>query len=174
MARIAADSKYWLWINGRLVVFEGGLKRGPSPQSSYYDEVNIASFLKKGTNKVAILLWYFGKDGFSHKSSGKAGLFFDLNMKHLLLQSNHSWLCRIHPAYKNTEAPFPNFRLPESNIRYDANMNIDSWQTADCKSAHQFASAVEIGAWGDTPWGEMVKRPIPLWKDHGYVSLKKT
>ena len=29
-ARIAADSKYWLWINGRLVVFEGGLKRGPS------------------------------------------------------------------------------------------------------------------------------------------------
>ncbi|NLI35099.1 MAG: glycoside hydrolase [Bacteroidales bacterium] len=167
MARIVADSKYWLWINGRLVVFEGGLKRGPSPQSSYYDEINIASFLKKGTNKIAILLWYFGKDGFSHKSSGKAGLFFDLNIKHLLLQSNNSWLCRIHPAYKNTEAPFPNFRLPESNIRYDANMNIDGWQTADCKSAHQFAPAVEIGTWGDTPWGEMVKRPIPLWKDYG-------
>lgn len=167
MARIAADSKYWLWINGRLVVFEGGLKWGPSPQSSYYDEINIASFLRKGTNKIAVLLWYFGKDGFSHKSSGKAGLFFDLNIKHLLLQSNNSWLCRIHPAYKNTDAPFPNFRLPESNIRYDANLNIDGWQMADCKSAYQFAPAVEIGAWGDTPWGEMVKRPIPLWKDHG-------
>ena len=37
-ARIAVDSKYWLWVNGRLVVFEGGLKRGPNPQDSYFDE----------------------------------------------------------------------------------------------------------------------------------------
>ena len=29
--RIAADSKYWLWVNGELVVYEGGLKRGPRP-----------------------------------------------------------------------------------------------------------------------------------------------
>ena len=29
-AKIAADSKYWLWINGEMVVFEGGLKRGPN------------------------------------------------------------------------------------------------------------------------------------------------
>lgn len=28
---IAADTKYWLWINGECVVFEGGLKRGPTP-----------------------------------------------------------------------------------------------------------------------------------------------
>ena len=27
-AKIAVDSKYWLWINGKLAVFEGGLKRG--------------------------------------------------------------------------------------------------------------------------------------------------
>ena len=26
IARIAADSKYWLWINDQLVIFEGGLK----------------------------------------------------------------------------------------------------------------------------------------------------
>ena len=31
IANIAADSKYWLWINGQMVVFEGGLKRTPSP-----------------------------------------------------------------------------------------------------------------------------------------------
>ena len=42
IARMAADTKYWLWINGRLVVFEGGLKRGFSPSSTYYDEVDIA------------------------------------------------------------------------------------------------------------------------------------
>ena len=35
IARIAADSKYWLWINDQLVIFEGGLKRGPSPSGTY-------------------------------------------------------------------------------------------------------------------------------------------
>ena len=29
--KIAADTKYWLWVNEELVVREGGLKRGPSP-----------------------------------------------------------------------------------------------------------------------------------------------
>jgi alpha-L-rhamnosidase len=70
IARIAVDSKYWLWINGRLVVFEGGLKRGPNPEDTYYDEVDIAPYLKKGKNTIAVLAVYFGKDGFSHKSSG--------------------------------------------------------------------------------------------------------
>ena len=31
-AHIAVDSKYWLWVNGKLAVYEGGLKRGPNPQ----------------------------------------------------------------------------------------------------------------------------------------------
>ncbi|MDR0541479.1 MAG: glycoside hydrolase, partial [Dysgonamonadaceae bacterium] len=46
IARIAVDSKYWLWINGEMVIFEGGLKRGPNPRDTYYDELDIAPFLK--------------------------------------------------------------------------------------------------------------------------------
>ena len=72
MARIAVDSKYWLWINGELVVFEGQLKRGPTPKDTYFDRVDLTKYLRKGDNTIAVLVWYFGKDGFSHKSSGKA------------------------------------------------------------------------------------------------------
>ena len=32
IANIAVDSKYWLWVNGQMVVYEGGLKRGPLPE----------------------------------------------------------------------------------------------------------------------------------------------
>ena len=71
-ANIAADSKYWLWINGEMVVFEGGLKRGPSISDTYYDEVEIAPYLKKGENTIALLVWYFGRNGFSHIRSGTA------------------------------------------------------------------------------------------------------
>ena len=61
-AHIAADSKYWLWINGRMVVFEGGLKRGPSPYDTYYDSVEIAPYLTSGENTIAVLVWHFGKN----------------------------------------------------------------------------------------------------------------
>ncbi len=56
-ARIAADSKYWLWVNGEMVVFEGQLKRGPNPHDSYFDVVELAPYLKKGENKIALLVW---------------------------------------------------------------------------------------------------------------------
>ena len=68
VARIAADSKYWLWINGELVVFEGQLKRGPTPRDSYFDRVDLSPYLRAGDNTIAVLLWYFGKHGFSHNS----------------------------------------------------------------------------------------------------------
>ena len=52
VAQIAVDSKYWLWINGQLAVFEGGVKRGPTPKDTYYDEVDLAPFLQKGKNQM--------------------------------------------------------------------------------------------------------------------------
>ena len=74
IAKIAVDSKYWMWINGTMVVWEGGLKRGPTPNDTYYDEEDIKAYLTSGTNTIAILVWYWGKDGFAHNSSGKGGL----------------------------------------------------------------------------------------------------
>src|SRR5262245_53864591 len=41
VTQIAADSKYWLWVNGTLVVFEGQLKRGPNRADTYYDELDL-------------------------------------------------------------------------------------------------------------------------------------
>lgn len=72
IAKIAVDSKYWLWINGSLVVFEGGLKRGPSPQDTYYDELDISTYLINGENNISALGWCFGKDGFGGGTTNHA------------------------------------------------------------------------------------------------------
>jgi hypothetical protein len=72
MANIAVDSKYWLWLNGELVVFEGGLKRGPTPVDTYFDEVDLKPYCKKGGNTIAILVWYWGRNGYCHKSTDLA------------------------------------------------------------------------------------------------------
>lgn len=99
LCRIAADSKYWLYVNGELAVFEGGLKRGPSPKDTCFDEVDLKPFLKKGKNTIAILLWYFGKSGFSHLDSGKPGLVFDATgngTDGLNLISDGSWKVNLY------------------------------------------------------------------------------
>lgn len=165
VARIAADSKYWMWINGKLVVFEGGLKRGPERQACYYDEVDIAPYLKSGENMIAVLLWHFGKDGFSHNNSGKAGLLFEAKSGDIAIISDRSWKCQLYEAYQDTDVPHPNYRLPESNIRFDARKELVGWNMPGNKLVTTPAEV--IASAGELPFGKLVKRPIPMWKDYG-------
>ena len=172
-AAIAVDSKYWLWINGRLVVFEGGLKRGPTPVDTYYDEVEIAPHLKKGQNFIAILVWFWGKDGFSHKNSGKGGLLFEADIGETKVHSDQSWRLTMHPAYQQTgcfDYPKPNYRLPESNVTYDARDDILSGWTEIGYDDSAWGRAVAKGVPPVAPWNNLWKRPIPQWKYTGLIA----
>lgn len=164
-AHIAADSKYWLWINGKMVVFEGGLKRGPSPYDTYYDSVEIAPYLSAGENTIAVLVWHFGKNGFSHINSGMAALLFEAVAPGIEILSDKSWNCAVYTAYQNTEAPFPNYRLSESNIRFDARLAQEGWNMPGFKNT--FPGAEIASVVGKAPLGKLVERPIPLFKDYG-------
>jgi len=164
LARIAVDTKYWLWINGKIVVFEGGLKRGPNPKDTYYDEVDIAKYLTKGNNTIAVLGWYFGKDGFSHISSGQPGFIFECTTPGFRLLSDGSWKVMRHPAYGTCPPPLPNFRLAESSIRFDARNDIGNWFTNNY-STNNWHNAKILGAPPIAPWSHLVLRPIPQWKD---------
>lgn len=163
IAKIAVDSKYWLWINNKLVVFEGGLKRGPNPKDTYYDEVNLKPYLKKGNNVIDIVLWYFGKQGFSHNSSGKAGLLFDCQTTKFNILSDNSWKSMVLNAFGTCEAPLPNFRLSESNILYNADKSLNGFNIARYPD-NRFHDAYVIGVYGDAPWNECYGRTIPLFR----------
>jgi alpha-L-rhamnosidase len=169
IARIAVDTKYWLWINEKLVVFEGGLKRGPTPADTYYDEVNIAPYLQQGKNTIAVLVWFWGRDGFCHKNSGKAGLLFDAVSPNLSIISDRSWQAFIYDAFGNTSDPIPNYRLPEFNIKYYAQKELP-WR--DDQQFNSLGNATEAGAAGDAPWGHLWKRPFPQWKNSGLVNYE--
>jgi len=173
IAKIAVDTKYWLWINGKLAIFEGGLKRGPDPEDTYYDEINISKYLVTGDNSISILCWYFGKDGFSHNSSGKAGLIFECIDRGIELISDNSWRTGIHPAYESCSIPYPNFRLPESNIRFDAREDIGFWQDP-AFNTKKWDRAREMGTPPVQPWNNLVLRPIPQWKNSGLIPYVST
>jgi len=147
---------------------EGQLKRGPSPQDTYYDTVDLQGSLHKGKNTVAVLVWYFGKHGFSHNNSGKAGLLFDASIDGKPILSDASWKVRAHPAYGSTDPPHPNFRLPEPNIRFDARSDIPDW-FAQGYNDRTWEKSTPFGKPPAGPWNHLHERPIAMWKDSGLV-----
>lgn len=167
IAKIAVDSKYWLWINGEMVVFEGGLKRGPNPKDTYYDEVNISSYLKEGKNSISVLAWYFGKDGFSHISSGKFGFIFECITPQIKILSDDSWRVIENTAYGSCPEPFPNYRLSESSIRFDGRQDVGLWYKPEFNVA-KWRTAKVLGTVPMAPWNNLVLRPIPLFKDFDF------
>lgn len=167
--KIAVDSKYWLWVNDRLVVFEGGLKRGPNPNDTYYDEVDLKPYLNKGKNTIAVLMWYFGKQGFCHNSSGESGLIATLSLGEKVLVTDASWKAMIHPAFGETGEPYPNPRLPESNVHYDARKAKKGWSAKHYDDS-AWDNAVVRGCYPCAPWNKLHRRPFPVWKDFGVVN----
>ncbi|AQG79928.1 family 78 glycoside hydrolase catalytic domain [Spirosoma montaniterrae] len=173
LARIAVDSKYWLWVNGKQVVYEGGLKRGPNPRDTYYDEVDLAPYLQPGRNSVAVLVWFWGGKGFSHNNSGQAGLIFDCETDSGPLFPKFGWKAQPHPAYEPSQLPKPNFRLSEPNIRFNAQHDVPGWQTATYDD-NAWPRALIVGRAGTAPWGLLAPRPIPLFRNYGLKNYVRT
>ncbi|MCH5211519.1 MAG: hypothetical protein J1G06_00745 [Oscillospiraceae bacterium] len=168
VAKIATDSKYWLYINGKCVVFEGGLKRGPSKNETYYDEVDISEFLTAGENTIAALVWYFGKNGFSHLSSGMGGFLFEADVNGISICSDNTWKVIKHPSYVDADEndDKANFRLSESNIYFDASKDLGKWYAHDYDIS-EWENADIICHAGEGAYGGLCKRIIPQLKDYG-------
>ena len=183
---IAADTKYWLWVNGTLVVREGGLKRGPTPDDGYADRIDLAPWLRAGDNQLAILVWHLGHDGASHRDSGSAGLLFALDADSQRVTSSRAWKAQLHPAFdrdgeraaslmvqaNTARADFANFKLSargtsvtlsEWSVRFDARRDLPNWTSACDDSA--WPHAIELGQPPAAPWGKLAARPIPFWAD---------
>ncbi len=164
--RIAADSKYWLWVNGELQIFEGGLKRGPNPTDSYVDCLESIDGLRSGNNQITILVWYFGKESFSHRNSPVAGVSFEIiaKGKGKIVESDATWRVSKAPGYYTPTAELPNYRLPESNVGFDARL-AEEWSAPDYDDSSW--SYAKVVADDSASWGNLIERPIPMWRDYG-------
>jgi alpha-L-rhamnosidase len=171
---VSCESKYWLWLNGQPAVFEGQVKRGPTPHDSYYDDVQLPFSLSEGPTSLCVLLWYWGKPGFSHNASGKAGLVLELfDGSRRLVETGRHWRSIRHPAYSAGDGPQPNYRLAESNLHYDARHEPEGWRSLDFDDT-AWPNAHELGTPPAAPWGQLVRRPTPMLRDAGlftYPSL---
>ncbi|WP_248722422.1 alpha-L-rhamnosidase C-terminal domain-containing protein [Seonamhaeicola sp. ML3] len=180
LANIAVDTKYWLWVNGEMVLFEGGLARGAAPDTNYYDEVNLKSYLKEGKNTIAILVWYWGRTRKVHDDSGKGGLLFYADLGKQVLESNTTWKMKVHPAYdsKSGGGGGSANRVNAYNVKFDARKALGDWSNQAWYTSNyddkDWNKPIVKGIANSKPWGTLVKRAIPQWNNRGlvdYVSL---
>ncbi len=173
-AYISADSKYWLYINGEAVVFEGSVKRGPSENSGYYDSVDIAPFLKKGENTVCALVWYWDdKTSYSYNSSGQGGFLFEAVSEDILLVSDGSWRVKRNEAFVDSSLYPPNYRLPEYSVYYDARKASEDW-ISDGYDDSSWKNADCCGKGGEGVYGKLYPGGIPLLKDFGLKAYENS
>ncbi len=167
ISHISADSKYWLYINGQTVVFEGSVKRGPEKNGGYYDSVDIAPYLKTGENSICALVWFWDNEtSYSYCSSGQGGFIFEAIGGGVAIISDKSWKVKRNTAYVNSSLYPPNYRLPEYSIYYDARKEIGNWTDVSF-DASAWETATEYALGGEGAYGKLYPRGIPFLKDYG-------
>ena len=167
IASISADSKYWLYINGETVVFEGSVKRGPEKNSGYYDSIDIAPYLKDGENTICALVWYWDSEtSYSYDSSGQGGFIFEATGENTEIISDSSWKAKRNPAYIDSALYPPNYRLPEYSIYFDARKSLGNWTSIDFDTS-SWENATECALGGEGAYGKLYPRGIPFLKDYG-------
>ena len=167
VAHISADSKYWLYINGKNVVFEGNVKRGPRKNSGYYDSIDIAPYLSKGENSICALAWYWDDEtSYSYESSGQGGFIFEAIGDGVSIISDKSWKVKRNNAYVDSALYPPNYRIPEYSIYYDARKEFGNW-TDKAYDISEWENATEYAPGGEGVYGKLYPRGIPFLKDYG-------
>ena len=152
---IGCETKYWLFVNGQLAVFDGGLFRESQPGCGYFDKVDVAPFLHKGQNELAVHVWYYGNGGRNNSRCDRAGLI--LSCRELELYSGADTLCRVDDAYYTPAGEPSNHLYGGDHTGYDARVT----PFGLCPAREGAHSAAVVGCYGDKPWGELCERPVP-------------
>ena len=125
MLRITADSWYRASINGKWI------NDGPArayPNHWQYDEIDISSALKKGKNRIEIVVRYFGI-GTIHQIPQQAGLRAELHLDSTVIGTDSTWLATPSRSWQQWT---PKISLPMEPVEeYDARLEkILDWQPA--------------------------------------------
>ena len=175
VVRIAAENKYWLYVNGQLVAPDGGLDVRPDLTNTYYDSLDIAPYLTSGDNVIAALVWYKGGvAGYSQQMKSDGGFLFEAAVAGATpakIVSDRTWKAWIHPAFARTTQHIEaqDYKWPQYPITYDARNDPGDW-TAVAFDDTSWPVAIQKGAPPSAPWGSLVNRTIPMLKNAGLIA----
>ena len=168
LVQISADSRYKLYVNGHYI------GRGPArcdPTWQYYDEYNVASFLRPGRNVIAALVHYYGERT-GWYMVGRPGFLFQCILepssgRSSLLKSDTTWKFLRAPMWAQ-DVPRVNGALGFVEV-YDATREVEGWNLPEYDDSHWREVQIVSRISGDQPplmapfpWENLVPRDIPM------------
>jgi len=142
---ILADSRYRLFINGKRVQW------GPAPSDPRWQEadpLDIASFLTKGRNTIAVEVCYFGT-GDGTYTIGKPGLIVNLNVDGTSIVTDDSWLCNLAQSWK--PGKYKRWLLRALQEDFDARLYPYGWENNEFQTDKDWLKASVISKSGAYP-----------------------
>lgn len=160
MVRVTADSRYILWVNGKLIC-RGPVRSDPRWQS--FDEVDITKYLRKGPNVLAALVHHYGEPTYSYHL-GQGAFLLDCCI-------------RTSGGAKVNVSTGPDWKVLPSSVWEDGVRRITrhqgfyeiahpalepvGWKEPGCDESAWLKPKV-IGPVGTGPWKRLVPREIPF------------
>lgn len=151
-----ADSRYHLFINGTYINFGPGRSYPENPQ---YDTYDIAPFLQKGKNVIAVKVLSNGMNTYQVPKSIGGFVFWGKisdGTQKIDLSTPGNWMCTRSEAYDPT-SPKMSFATGPIEV-FDARLAITDWNEleADTEKWHK---PVELNE--QDHWGTLEPRVIP-------------
>jgi alpha-L-rhamnosidase len=168
-ARITADSRYVLWVNGQEV------GRGPARSQPYrqrYDSYDLAPYLSAGGNVIAVLVTYYGRpmsfwQPAAAGSNTDAALVFEALIGDQTLVSDDSWRVLRSDAWSLLAGTHAGEGVPVEIV--DARLVPRGWREVDFDDSQwrqaPLLPAVHPASLGETrpptyPFGRLLPRGI--------------
>lgn len=99
---LSVDGDYTLWVNG---VYAASNQYGDMEHYKIYDTIDVTSLLREGENRLAILVWHPGGEGFMRYQNFPAGLIYEVHGESgVLAASSENTLSRQSKAYESGRA----------------------------------------------------------------------
>lgn len=178
-AFISAHAFAELYVNGAYV---DRVPTNPDPEYQTYEEINLAPYLRKGTNTIAALVYNPGI-GLHHRMDARGGFFFqaaisDRTGKVTKIHSDQSWRVVQALAWDTSTKKRQNDFTIGMRERYDARLAYVDWQEPSFDDS-AWESAKVIGVPPLEPWNQMVVikrerlfyetlKPVLEWNAEGY------
>ena len=153
---ITADSRYRLWINGRLAA------RGPArsyPWQQSVDRLDVTPYLQAGANVLAVEVYQPGYSHFAYTHRGAAGLLASLRGgERTLLVTDLTWHVRRNPSFSPL---VPRVFIYGSGVEDRDLRREDEWW-APIYDPSGWSTPRVVAPVGGYPWLELHKRGTPL------------
>lgn len=151
--RITADSRYILYVNGSYIG-QGPVRAWPAHWR--YDTYDIAPYLRRGSNTVAVLVNHFGEGNFQYIAA-PPGFLAEVYLNTETILTNNRW--RALPDRTFVSA-VPRISVQEQfEEQFDARLD-DGWTSCDYDDS-SWPPAVELRGADDGIHRDMAPRGIP-------------